>query len=48
MPAMDYIITKNKNEISQRKKEGLLKLAKLIKIFRREPLFAVERLFGIE
>jgi len=46
--SIEYIVKKNKNELSQRKKEGLLKLAKLIQVFRLDPVFAVEWLFGIQ
>ena len=45
---MEYIITKNKVELSQRKKEGLLKLAKIIQWGRKYPTDFVERFFGLE
>ena len=45
---MEYIITKNKNELSQRKKEELLKLAKIIQWGRRNPVDWVKIFLGIE
>ncbi len=48
MPAMEYIIKKNKNEISNRKKEGLLKLSEIIQWGRRNPIKFVHIFFGIE
>lgn len=45
---MEYIIKKNKQEISHRKKEGLVKLAKLITYFRKQPLKFVSNILGIE
>ena len=45
---MEYIITKNKNELSQRKKEELLKLAKIIQWGRRNVLDFVKIFLRIE
>jgi hypothetical protein len=45
---MEYIITKNKVELSQRKKEELLRLAKIIQWGRRNVLDFVHIFFGVE
>ena len=45
---MEYIIKKNKHEISQRKREGLVNLAKIIQTGRRQPLWFVREFLGIE
>ena len=46
--SMEYIIKKNKHEISQRKREGLAKLAKIIQTGRKQPLWFVREFLGIE
>lgn len=45
---MEYIMTKNKNELSQRKKEELLKLAKIIQWGRRNVIDFVKIFLRIE
>lgn len=45
---MEYIIKKNKNEISQRKKEELLKLANIIQWGRRNVIDFVKIFLRIE
>jgi hypothetical protein len=46
--SLEYVVKKNKNELSQRKKEGLLKLAKIIQFGRRHPVDFVELFMGIQ
>lgn len=45
---MDYLVKSTKKQISQRKLEGYLRLAKVIQWGRRSPIHFCERFFGIE
>jgi hypothetical protein len=45
---MEYIVKKNQVELSQRRKEGLLKLAQVIQWGRRNPVDFIRIFFGIE
>jgi hypothetical protein len=45
---MEYIVKENKNVISQKKMEGLLKLSEVIQWGRREPVHFIARFFGVE
>jgi hypothetical protein len=48
MPAMNLNIKKTKQEISQRKLEGFLKLAEIIQWGRKNPVKFCERFYGID
>jgi hypothetical protein len=46
--SFEYMIKRNNVEISQRKKEGLLKLARVIQWGRRHPVDFIHTFMGIQ